>query len=531
MTNSLDDSNSLDALERRWRTVSEQMHRPQNLMKPLNTDLCLRNLRKSIFDLGRYNKSLASSPHDSSRRNTYTEEDILAFWEEIKRRPELQNNEKAIRTLLKETLNKGVYSILTDDLLNQLIDTHTLLFFTPMWLRRYYFFYFDSLYLSNNQTLQMIWGKLLGQCFGHLMKEGSLHRHGSIKLRYLPLVETLNFTITESDGLKLELFEDYMKKLLQLAPLAAKEDLASLERYYRISLGFDILPSGIRRYCQKHLFNIYLSTYKDNLGDTTYLNNLLEQFCPLDTSIGQDHLVSLITEAYGGPSALKKLALPIKSCIQSFLIRTIKDPRLNDTAWKSLRARNKSIYDGLRYWFVEADFDLFFEFAFRNSRDDHKRKEIWSKFLKQAHDFRVFLPSFSYNEFRSQEKDENKHTQVYRNNDHITGFLMCIENLVIYEAVETGNAAYIFDCAELEVNPSHDAKMVLRYLSHLFEKNALLGGSRTALAHTSLAPLPTDYNSRNIKSRRFTHDRNLIWHDQVLDYLKRNYLIVPDSLD
>jgi hypothetical protein len=522
----------IEELERRWKTVSEGLRRPQNLLKPLNISLFLRDLRKSVFELERDNKSKPQRASVGAGNKTYSEKDVIEFWEEIKRRPDLQNNAKALKILGRESLYKGIHPILGDDLFIQLIKTRPILFFTPLWLRRYYFFFFDTLYLSDDLTITEVWGQVLGQCFEYLKKEGSLYRNGEIKVRYAPLVKTLSLTTTETQGLKPQLFEEYMETLLHIAPQKAMENIYTLEQYYRLSLGFDLLPSGIRRYCQKHLFNIHLSKYLNDIHDTVRLSNLLEQFCTLDTSIGQEHLVNLITEAYGGPAALKKLPQPLKNCIQGFLLKTIKDPRLNNVAWNSLRARNKPIYDSLRYWFVEADFDLFFEYAFRNSRDDHKRKELWSKFLKQAHDFRVFLPPYSHLEFRSLEKDENKHTQVYKNHDNITGFIMCIENLVIYEAVETGNAAYIYDLAELETKPSREANMVLRFLSHLFEKNCLLAytGSRAALAHTNLAPRPEEWDGYN-KSRRFTHDRNLLWHDQVLEYLKRYYLIVPDRVD
>lgn len=532
MTNSPDEHISLDDLEQQWLVLSEQILHPQEILKPLNSSVCLRDFRKSIFELEKYNRSKRQISVDKVSYKSYSQEEILALWEELLKRPDLQTNTNVLRILVKETLYKGIQFIFANYRFIQLITANPEHFFTPLWLRRYYFFFFNTVYLSDEYTLTKPWANVLGACYDHLKFEGSLYRSGNIKVRYIPLVKTLELTTVESEGLKLELFEDYMNTLLQLAPQKALENIAVLEQYYRQSLGFEILPNGIRLYCQKHLFNIYLFKYLNDVNDVSLLSNLLEQFCTLDSSIGQEHLVCLITEAYGGPGSLKKLAQPIRNCIQGFLLRTIKDPRLNNTAWSSLKARNKPIYDGLRYWFVEADFDLFFEFAFRHSRDDHRRKELWGKFLKQAHDFRVFLPSNSHRELQAQLKDENRHAQVYTNYDNITGFIMCIENLVIYEAVETGNAAYIYDLAELESKSSHDASTVLSCISHLLEKNSLPGymGTRSALAHTYLAPRPDEWDGRT-KSRRFTHDRNLFWHDQVLEYLKRYYLIVPDRPD
>jgi hypothetical protein len=528
MTTHPDEPISMDVLEQSWTTLADRLSTSRQAAAfSLQTDLYLKNLRRNISSFEQYTKQLIF------RKKVYLEAhskaELVQEWNHFIQHSAFNAAIKP-RKLVGQILSYYIHDLVKDKVFIQYIQDNPSSFYSKKGLRDFYFLIFQHLYRQENDDLLNQWAKVLAQYFQGLKEAGSLNRIGSLLPRYQKISETIEVCASVEKGFLLKDFEHYLKSLLDCAEDRERKDLNLLEQYYRRALGFDSLPEGIRLYCQQHLFSVYLFEYKTDTDNLVTLNKLLDPFCQMNGLNGRDNFLKMIEEAYGGSSSLKKLPVLLKECIKKFLLRTIGDPRLHNAEWNSLKSYHRPVYDALRYWFVEADFDLFFDFAFRHSPDIHRRKELWIQFLKQAHDFRVFLPTSSYKQFQKNLTDQTRNAQVYENADPITGFVMCLENLIIYEAVESGNAAYVYDMSELALLNLNEAKQVIRFVKNLFEENKKPTiGSKKGLAHTCLAPVPGDWNQDERRSRRFTHDQYKNWHEQVLHYLKSEHYILPDN--
>jgi hypothetical protein len=281
--------------------------------------------------------------------------------------------------------------------------------------------------------------------------------------------------------------------------------------------------SGYFEFCLQQ----YLSQYR---GEESRLTALLSAFATLHTPEGLERFNQLFT-------LLKTIKPTEKEAIKSHCRHQLGDPRLSPAHWLTLKQTYNETYKTIQYWFNEADFELFFEFVFKDKPDLHGRKACWERYLPYAEDFKIFLPAHELQRFNELKSTGQLKTELepWLNLSGLTSFVIKTDKVLIFETRETKNSSYVYDLTAL--NPSGGMETVAKFVHAVFSENQVASRKRIDvkeyLSNTHLAPNGSEYgNSFRPQQRhwRFTHDQHHKWHDSVRQMMHQIHGLAPQNL-
>lgn len=220
-----------------------------------------------------------------------------------------------------------------------------------------------------------------------------------------------------------------------------------------------------------------------------------------------------------------------RQCVQSFCLSQLEDPRLAPHNWLPLKQLDEPMYQRLLFWFNEADFNLFFKFAFHGSPDLHGRQEFWHQYLHLATDFRVIVSSqLKRHEFIKIANKELGYTAIQpfvNKNGTQTGevFVLRMGDALVCEFTKEGNAVYIYNKSKIRPQ-SHTGKLIAqlleepkgweREISGILLKNTELAENATTWIHTYLSHAHW----------RFSHTG--YWQARIKAMLEECYDLLPN---
>ena len=219
----------------------------------------------------------------------------------------------------------------------------------------------------------------------------------------------------------------------------------------------------------KYFYHL-LEKYLANRFDFDLFKTILYSFTNLSSRKGCERFIKLFKGIEWNINEREKRE------IKSFVKNKLGDPRINKSDWQILREIDENVYIKIRYWFNEQDFNLFFEFAFAGKADPHRRKECWQKYLYYADDLRIFLANQNeINKFKklTETKDFDLLIKPILNHSTLTSLVIKIDRLLIFETVETGTAAYVYNINSIKskASLSQNEKTLLNFFDIYFIKN------------------------------------------------------------
>lgn len=489
-------------------------------------------IQKSTFELEQHNKhrqtQLSARRHQAKER--LADEDLVLACQTFLNQQPNPEHLAIFSNLMSQVRKRALSKAIILQGWQEHCWEHRQYFLERFTINRWYRFYWDILFYQYDKAVMAEWGRALGGWFGSAMNNPDITNHPRMMAWKRCMQECLH---TSTDLiLPRKRTEAYVDEIRRSLPLEDQQDITRLTQAITQKLGVPQASRGVRRYCEKYLFEALLNRYIDDVTNITVLQQLLFQFCDWQVPDGLERFNTLVEKVFNGPKGLLHLDVGRRHIIERHLKGTVGDPRLKHAAWGRCQGSYPELYRFIKAWFVQADFELFFRFAFENSHsfDPHQRKQLWTQYLSQAEDFRVFLPKNTYQEFLKTETDEARRSIVYKNLDEITGFIMLLNNVLIYEAVETRNACYIYDLEALEKdNQQKEVSRIKEFVSEVKQGKSgrLLKSSMQLFKNEHLAPLPKDTN--NHPHRRFIHDKDLKWHGEVRQFLRTQFYIDPDK--
>ncbi|MBU6195975.1 MAG: hypothetical protein KGO93_00225 [Cyanobacteria bacterium REEB446] len=275
-------------------------------------------------------------------------------------------------------------------------------------------------------------------------------------------------------------------------------------------------------------FHYLLEKYLANRSNFDLFKNILHAFTHLRSRKGCERFIKLFKTIEWNINEREK------SEIKSFTKNKLGDPRINKSEWQILQESDEGVYKKIRYWFNEQDFNLFFEFAFKDSPDKHGRKECWQRYLYYADDFRIFLPDrYKINQFKklTEKKDIDLFIEPILNHSSLTSFVLKIDQILIFETVDTGTAAYVYNINSIKNKPSlsENEKILLRFYDTYFGKNISVPiRLRDYFIFTDIV---YDAKKDQASFRRSPHWRfsrsNRFWNESVTCMMKELYELTP----
>jgi hypothetical protein len=281
-------------------------------------------------------------------------------------------------------------------------------------------------------------------------------------------------------------------------------------------------------YLLSKYFNYLLEKYLANRFNFDLFKNILHAFTHLHSRKGCERFIKLF----------KAIEMNIndreKNETKSFTKNKLGDPRIHKSEWQILRDSDEDIYKKIRYWFNEQEFNLFFEFAFKDSPDKHGRKECWLRYLWYADDLRIFLPDqYRIKEFKklTEKKDINLFIEPILNHSSLTSCVIKINEILIFETVDTGTAAYVYNINSIKTKASlsENEKILLKFYDNYFGKNVSVPiRLRDYFIFTDIV---YDAKKDQASFRRSPHWRfsrsNRLWSDSVKSMMAELYKLTP----
>jgi hypothetical protein len=116
------------------------------------------------------------------------------------------------------------------------------------------------------------------------------------------------------------------------------------------------------------------------------------------------------------------------------------------------------------------------------------------------------------------------------NYSSLTSFVLRIDEKLIFETVEQGNAAYVYDIKTLKqkTSLSETEKLVLKFFQYCFIENRTQPIAVSHyLSHTGLAPQGNQSSFIHRPHWRFIHDRYFKWHEFVSAMMMQLHGLYP----
>lgn len=362
------------------------------------------------------------------------------------------------------------------------------------------------------------------------------------------MLEPLRKKLINDPGAHIAWLEQVFNKLSDKIELkdSSKIDISVMNA---LQEEFDIAfykNDAIYNLCLTILFSDLLTKY-EHLPYSSHLkllelNKLLTCFC--DFNSGDESTFQRFFEFWDQFG--ERLVKEEKQCLKSYLLTQLGDPRLKKQAWFSFQILNEeycgnlNCYKAILYWFNEADFKLFFQFAFEGKPDPHGRSECWSRYLPYAEDLKIFLPNKQKcMEFQALAKEEGVTLKPYLNGSRRTAFVIKIEDILIYEVVETGHAAYVYNLKSKIFNTQRlqpEVEGIKSFVDFCFgEENNYLDEEEYAeintehfLRHTVLADDgKNEWGFKHKENWRFTHGQDLVWIESVRNMMRQLHKLSP----
>jgi hypothetical protein len=273
----------------------------------------------------------------------------------------------------------------------------------------------------------------------------------------------------------------------------------------------------------------YLAKYR---GEDSRLSALLNAFATLHTPEGLERFNQLFTLLKSEKETINPTE---KEAIKSHCRHQLGDPRLSPADWLILKQRYNETYKTIQYWFNEADFELFFDFVFKDKPDLHGRKACWERYLPYAEDFKIFLPAHELQRFNDLKATGQLKTELepWLNLSDLTSFVIKTDKVLIFETRETGNSAYIYGLTNLK-EKTKAGRDVENFIQSVFFSQTHLPKEikvKQLLAH-GLIPNGSEYGYFNQERRhwRFTHDKHHKWHESVRVMMHQIHGLAPQNL-
>jgi hypothetical protein len=281
--------------------------------------------------------------------------------------------------------------------------------------------------------------------------------------------------------------------------------------------------------CLGLLFDTRREEYLTNRKNEKLLTQLLEDFCIFNSNSSYERFIRIFRDL------ILNINENEKNQIKKFTKGQLGDPRIEKNNWITLQSMDKKVFKTILLWFNEADFNLFFDFVFSGKPDQHARKKCWKRYIAYADDIRIFLPSKTkINEFNQVAIRSNIETvlEPIENLSRLTSFIIKIDKIIIFETVEAPNASYVYDLnsEELRNSSNYDSKQVIKLYDILFNSPSQVKSVnvKNHLAFVDLAPNGLlEYSFYSHRNWRFTHDKNLVWHDAVKTMMHQVHKLAP----
>lgn len=494
--------------------------------------ILFKEIRKSTAELQQHNQKRQALQADRVKRakEELPDQKFLEQAQEILfRSPNAQDTEEFFRWM-NQVRKRPLPSVLALKNWQTHCWQNRHAFLNRLAIKKWYRFYWDAIFLQHDPVIQAEWGRALGAWFGPAMSDPDIVNHTKLMPWKACMLACLKSNAS-AFSLSPDATKAYVDACYQKVSDLDKQDLNRLTQAIAQQIGIPTDSVGIRLYCEKYLFDALLNRYLNDVTDTTVLEQLLSQFCDWTKPEGLERFNTVVQKSYEGPEGLVNLNERLKGVIQTHLKSTVGDPRLKHADWGKCQGQFPELYRRIKAWFVQADFEFFIRYAFGQSNkvDTHRRNKFWSQYLSQAEDFRVFLPERIYKKFMQEEPDVAQRSLIYENLDDITGFVMLLNNVLIYEAVESPNAAYIYDLEVLRNDNRNEAIQITKFVKEMEQGKTSSNRkhSRRLFKNEYLAPLPSEAYKE--PHRRFTHDKDQKWHWEVSHFLSKNFFIDPDK--
>lgn len=518
----------IDVIEKLRRQVDQSFNLSTNFIQSPHW---LKQIKKNTAELQEANKrrQIQASGRRQHAKETLSDEDLFAACQEFLSRQPHTDHLTTFEYLINQVRKRELAKAIALPGWQSHCWHHRQAFQDRFTINRWYRFYWNTLFYQHEKAVMAEWGRALGTWFGPAMSDPDIVNHP----RMAPWKTCMSECLHSSTSFILprKRTEAYVHQIyLTLSPDEQK-DIKRLTQAISQRIGVPASSRGIKRYCEKYLFDALLNRYLNDVTDTAVLEQLLKQFCDWTKPDGLERFNTVVQKAYDGPEGLVNLNPKLKATVELHLKNTVGDPRLKDAAWGRCQGQFPELYRRIKAWFVQADFEFFIRYAFGHSNkvDTHRRNMFWSQYLSQAEDFRVFLPEHIYKKFMQEEPDVAQRSLVYENLDDITGFVMLLNNVLIYEAVESPNAAYIYDLEVLRNDNRNEAIQITKFVQEMEQGKSTTNRkrSRRLFKNEDLAPKPGE--AYNEPHRRFTHDAQQNWHWEVRHFLSKHFFIDPDK--